>query len=308
MTQPRCVVPGVTYKITRCIQDRRFYLSPDDGDGREVNQIMEYCLAEAAEASEVELHDAIVMGNHVHFEVTDVKGKLPVFTQTLFEHSSKCLKELRGIDENVWSAEKGEYTVLATENATREAMAYTLANPTSAGLVRYSKQWPGVRSCPEDLRGHGRMVAPPKQYFKTAEPKMLRFTVPPMLRELEETQQTIDALADRVHELEQQAWRALEAEGRSFLGVNGVKKTNWRESPTRPRLSKDDPEHRCEKFKTLNGKKMEELKAKAREWRRIYCETLIAFQDGDRDVVWPAGTWHMRVHLHCPALWPFAFE
>ena len=224
------------------------------------------------------------------------------FTQAFFEHTSKCLKKLRGIEENVWSAEKCDYTEIVTPEGAREAMAYTLVNPTAAGLVRFSKQWPGVRSTPRDLFGHSREIEPPPFYFKNAKPKKLRFTPPPMLRNLEPVDQTIKTLRARIKKLEGDAANALKAEGRSFLGLDRLAKTDWRSSPTTKRRDRKDPKHRSQLFKTLNGPKREKAEKEMDAWLDIYDEIRKAFRAGNRDVFWPAGTWHMRVHRGCPTI------
>lgn len=53
-----------------------------------------------------------------------------------------------------------------TVNAIVDRTAYVLANPTAAGLVRYSKDWPGVRTRISEIgAGHATTVERPVGAF-----------------------------------------------------------------------------------------------------------------------------------------------
>ncbi len=43
-----------------------------------------------------------------------------------------------------WSSDKTSVVLLVSDEDVLEKMAYTIANPTAAGLVRAPKDWPGV--------------------------------------------------------------------------------------------------------------------------------------------------------------------
>ena len=65
--------------------------------------------------------------------------------------------------EGIWRKRTYERIELVDPGAITEAMVYTLANAVAAGLVPQHKQWPGLHSRPEDLRG--------QRYRATAEGK-----------------------------------------------------------------------------------------------------------------------------------------
>ena len=91
VTQPRRIVPGETHMITRRISQRRYLLRPDEN----LNEIFEYCLAEAAERYNIGLIAWLVMSNHYHAVVHDPDGNLPAFTEHLHKLLAKSINTYR---------------------------------------------------------------------------------------------------------------------------------------------------------------------------------------------------------------------
>ena len=58
-------------------------------------------------------------------------------------------KEHHDFEENFW--ERGSYGAVALldEDAVHSKTVYTLNNPVATGLVRYSKDWPGLVTRPD---------------------------------------------------------------------------------------------------------------------------------------------------------------
>ena len=139
---PRQILPGTTYMVSRRVTQRLFLLRPS----RKTNQIFNYCLARAAQISGVRLHAVCVMSNHYHIICTDVRGLLPKFVAELNKLVAKCINASCGRWENLWAAGvQTSYVRLIDADAMIRESAYVLANPVSAGLVRYGREWPGVR-------------------------------------------------------------------------------------------------------------------------------------------------------------------
>src|SRR5690606_37439422 len=88
----------------------------------------------------------VVMSNHYHAIVHDPSGDITVFTEAFHGLLTKATQALRGWQGSVFDGGKPSYVELLTVNAIVDETAYALANPTAAGLVRYSKDWPGVRT------------------------------------------------------------------------------------------------------------------------------------------------------------------
>ena len=142
VTLARQSLPGRIYLITRRCTQRQFLLRPS----RTTNQNAEYCLALAAERTGVLLHAVCVMSNHWHGVMTDPEGRLPEFLETFHKLLAKAQNASLGRWENLWSSDKTSVVLLASESDVLDKMAYTLANPTVAGLVKSPDEWPGVIS------------------------------------------------------------------------------------------------------------------------------------------------------------------
>jgi REP element-mobilizing transposase RayT len=162
MSLPRPIVPGTTYLITRRCSQRQLLLRTSAC----VNQILLYCLAEAASRYHVRLHAYCFLSNHYHLVVTDLDGQLPEFCRWLAEFVAKCINASLGRWECVFAP--GTYNAVRLEDpeAVLDKMVYVLANPVSAGLVRDGRQWPGVRSRPEDV-GRTVVARRPEVFFRS---------------------------------------------------------------------------------------------------------------------------------------------
>jgi putative transposase len=288
VSHPRRVVPGETYLITRRCYQRTFRLRPR----RETNDIFAYCLALAMRATGVRLHAACVMSNHHHLVVTDPRGVLPDFLRELHRLTAKAMNASQGQWENLWAAEPCNVVRLATDDDVDDKVAYVVANPVAAGLVRSPEAWPGLLlSGATVLR-----VARPSAYF-TREgvcPPDLTLTVePPPTRGDEPI--TRESRAQRlqrfVREKVAAAHAAMRAAGRGFLGVDAVLSTSF------ARRAKSY-ETKCGTIPTFAARVAvvrEHLRRVERGFRVQYRRALRVWRTGVRDVVFPEGTWWLRV-------------
>src|SRR5690606_22600429 len=136
----RAVVPGRRYKITRRCLERRFFMTPDTP---EVEQILGYILGFCLDHYVLELHAACFMSNHYHLDVTDPYGQFPAFKCKFNSLVAKALNAHRGRFDCFWSADAPCDVELVSDEDVVDRMAYTLANPVTAGLVRRAGRWPG---------------------------------------------------------------------------------------------------------------------------------------------------------------------
>ncbi|NJL73497.1 MAG: hypothetical protein HC888_19210, partial [Candidatus Competibacteraceae bacterium] len=66
----RPIYTGRSYKVTRrCLERRMFFLADDKGD--DVENLVGYCLAHAANEFGIQVHACVMMSNHHHTDVTD---------------------------------------------------------------------------------------------------------------------------------------------------------------------------------------------------------------------------------------------
>jgi len=284
MTSPRLVRPGATSLVTRRCAYGRFRLHPSPLR----NRAFGYSLARAARATGVQIHAACVMSNHYHLVVTDTRATLPRFFQLLDAELAKVLNVLDGQDESVWKG--GSYNAVHLDglDVIVEKSAYALANPVAAGLVRHGRQWPGIWLLPEH---DGRPIEfeRPDWYFKAAgltPPRArLQLRAPSGVASLQSFRDMVLA------RLEAHEEAAAERIGR-FVGRAKLRKQRILDQPRRslplrtlnPRFAARDPGRRIELARQLKS------------FLAAYREALEAWQEGLRDIVFPPGTYWMRVH------------
>jgi hypothetical protein len=171
-----------------------------------------------------------------------------------------------------------------------DRVAYVATNPVTAGLVARPEDWPGV-----NLWRPGRIRVPrPSTYFdpEGAYPERVELNIvhPPMagLTKREWGRRIAAAIAGRVLETR----RKMKALGRSFLGAAAVMGASFEQRAVgyearrepRPKVAATEPA-----AKALMLKVRKVFLAQYRAALERWCK-------GERDVVFPEGTWWMVRH------------
>ncbi len=297
MTAPRQILPGTTYLVTRRCSERRFFLRPSPV----TNAIFLYVLAVAARRHRVDVHAFCVLSNHYHLVVTDHDAQLPAFVQYLDSLVARATNASLGRWEGFWSSETSYSAVSHGETADIvRKIAYVLANPVSASLVRDGRDWPGLWSAPEQL-GSATISAPrPKVFFNpdggmpaTAE---LVLTRPPGFASTAEFQELVAAA---LCDLQEERRRQLSAAQRGFLGRVRVlaQRPFARPAPGEPRRQLNPRIAARDKWKRI------EALSRLAGFLQAYRSAWVAMKAGLLDVVFPAGTYHLRIEhrVRCAA-------
>jgi len=288
---PKEILPGSFYLVTRRCTQRRLLLLPCEV----VNQVFAFCLAWAALLTGIEIYGFCVLGNHYHAVVRDPSARLPEFMQHLHKYVAKCMNIWLKRKENFWSSEEPSAVRLEDEDAVFDELVYTLANPVSSRLLQRSTMWPGLRTEPAAWLEGEHEILRPDVYFRTngtVEKTMkLKICRPPIYTQLSDQELAIklqDAIEEREAELRMEAkkrkWR--------FLGLKKLKlqrpsdrpKSKERKSNRRPRIA-----CRCRQARKAALKR---YKAFLSAYRDAYEQ----WREGARDVVFPPGTYALRVH------------
>ncbi|HZZ85342.1 MAG TPA: hypothetical protein VFE30_12445 [Anaeromyxobacteraceae bacterium] len=293
MTAPRQVLPGTTYLVTRRCSERRFFLRPS----KATNAIFLYVLAVAARMYGVRVHALCVLSNHYHLVLTDADGRLPAFMQYLDGLVARAVNASLGRWEGFWSAD-ASYSAVSQGDAgdVVRKIAYTLANPASAGLVRTGREWPGLWSAPEQLATATLLAPRPDVFFSPAMPESatLELALPPGLSSVEELQRLVIAAMAGLEE--QHRARAPE---RGFLGRSRVlaQKPFSRPAPGESRRKLNPRIAARDKWKRI------EAIGRLRAFLDAYRVALAELRSGLRDALFPAGTYQLRIehNLRCTA-------
>ena len=290
MTPARQILRGACYLITRRCSERRFFLKPS----RRTEAIFPYALAVCAKRYRIELHAFCVLSNHYHLVLTDTCGRLPDFQRDLDSLVARATNSALGRWDAFWESDSYSAVELVTPAAVHEKLVYLLANPVAAGLVRHARQWPGHWSDPRRIGAPPVTIERPKGFFdeKGQMPASveLQLTSPPGF---ESDPTFVERLLESLREAEEAAAAQLANQGRSFLGVARILAQSFfaRPAPGEPRRALS-PRVACRN----KWKRIEALQRLV-QFRSAYREALDAWRTGVRDVLFPPGTWQMRI-LH----------
>ena len=281
--QPRQILPGATYLVTRRCTQRQFLLVPK----RRTTEIFRYCLAYAAQQTGVDVHAVVVMSNHYHLVVTDPRGVLPLFVECLNKLVAKCLNASLGRWENFWASEPASYVRLLDADAVIDKLAYLLANPVEAGLVEYGKDWPGLRLG----RPGSHPVRRPEIFFREegTMPKSLRLelTPPPGLADRQARKRIEEIVAAR----EREARARIRGAGRAFLGARAVLCQSPFDSP----LTLEPRRQMSPRIASRNKWLRIETLTRCADFVRDHGQALACWLEGKRTIIFPAGTYLMRI-------------
>ena len=175
-------------------------------------------------------------------------------------------------------------------------MAYVIANPTTAGLVPSPEQWPGLitRRLGETLT-----FELPDHFFDDdaleddeAVLECVRPDIFPHLSDAELNQKLFDAVATRTRHTRAEMRRA----GKKFLGAEGVLRQAFSAKPETteirrklsPRIAASNPNVRVAAIRALQ------------RFLAEYREAWNAWRNGNRDALFPFGTYSLRVHARAP--------
>jgi putative transposase len=293
MTIAREVLPRKTYHIVRQTNERMFMLKPC----QVTLEIVTYCIIEAALKYNVLVHGFALMSNHLHMQVTDQVANLPLFTKHVFTEIAKAMNAHWGHTGSFWArAARPGCTLLVTREAIVQNLAYILANPVDAGLVDTSADWPGLITAASD-------VVTKKVYFgKTGlsaylakrEETELQFSMslPPGVGDAK-------TFADDVYReqlaMEAAAREERKAKGKPVLGAKAAKAVKWYHRPKTPVILGEMNPAIMAVTKEARIAAIAHLKA----WRKAYREALDLYRAGNREVVFPIGTWRMHKLFTC---------
>ena len=294
MSQPRRILANTTYIITRRCILRMFLLRPDPV----ITHAIMYCLAVAASRFDIQLHAFCFLSNHYHLVLTDPHRLLPKFMEYFNRLVAKCVNAYRNRSECVWSPGSYNAVALSQHDGPLEKVVYTLANPVAAGLVQRASDWPGLWSSVDSF-GTTVTVKRPAVFFRDdgtmPEEASLTLCRPPSEGEPNMTDdEWKETVRNALQQKEESIREEFRAEGRSFLGVRKVLSVSPDDAPRRqesqedgngirPRVAEHTPSLRQAALKLL------------REFVSAYNKAFTAFRNGIRDVVFPAGTYKMRV-------------
>ncbi|MCA9698568.1 MAG: hypothetical protein KC431_13660 [Myxococcales bacterium] len=198
----------------------------------------------------------------------------------------------RGRWETFWSGDSYNAVDLLEEGDVLDKLVYTLANPVNAGLVGRAHAWEGASSLSLCFGGR-RLVQRPSVFFRDRMPELavLELRVPPALGHLSGSQLQVE-IVRRLAVIEAER----RAQGDKPLGMRGVLAVHWADSPTTPAPRRELNPRFAAKCTATRVAAIAGFK----RWVDAYRSARGRFVAGERDVVWPLGTYAMFRRLGCP--------
>jgi hypothetical protein len=272
----------------------RFFLFRPDADGTMQN-ICVYCIGLFAALFGIEVHVVTVLSNHVHLVLTDTRGNFPDYLERCHRILALATKCYRGWDGSVFNRSQTSMVELPTVTTIIEKMAYVIVNGVAAGAVYDFRDWPGVRTIIDDIGRRAMHAVRPKWFFlalRWPDAVELPLVWPDAVLAEMTPDQARAALKEAVNRLEKQARAEVRGRGDTFMGPERVMR-----APITTRGTASEPwGTRNPTFATAGDREVHQaMVEKRRAFRASYRTAHVRFANGDRDVVFPYGTWKLRV-------------
>jgi putative transposase len=252
------------------------------------------------------------LSNHFHIGCVDPHGRLPKFMSHFGSLSARALNVHHKRGECLWTPGSYSQVTLADREAVLHQIEYMIANPVAGGLVEAPEAWPGLVSTPGDLCERELVARRPTFFFRQdkdddeedqrassrarrryparqlqPEEVRLKLSRPPELEDL--TDDGVRALVtERVAARVAEIHSTRLDQGRvCYLGADAVRLQRPTDTPgssmpsfeLNPRLACRDRWRRVELLQDLV------------EFWKAHREASVRFRAGERNVVFPAGTY-----------------
>jgi REP element-mobilizing transposase RayT len=314
VTPPRPIIPGQTIMVTVEAVARSFRFLPSP----KVVETIRYCFFASLQGFRIDVHEFCWLSNHFHIVMTPHEADLPDFMKKFNSLLARALNALRGT-KGTNIEDHYNVTVEVDEEAIWRQCAYTLANPCAAHLVSKARHWRGPNSYKLEY-GQELVVKRPKfglwkapdapparkkngrrhPWDKSRRSYRGRWTSPETVAfKLVRPPVAVGVLSDkqvrtRMRELTEQREQAADAvrkrSRRKVLGMRRVLKQAWWHMP---RTTQDlfGPEPKVAASSTWARR---EAAQRSREFQDDYRVALEKWTAGEREVVFPWGTFLMR--------------
>ncbi len=287
----RPIFKRVSLMLTRRVRQRTFLLRPS----KRTNRIVAYVVAVMSKQWNIQVHALIVMSNHWHVCLTDPDGAIVDFQRDCHNFIARGLNVHYGEDESVWASSQSSRVECEEPDDLIGRIAYTMANPVEAGLVRHGSSWPGLRRA---WPSKPRTIAKPPQYFRGVDQGgdwpatvALELVRPRGYEELSDDELAA-IIRGGIDEREQHYRNEWDAAGKPFLGRRRILEQSRHDRPLTPEArGRISPKVACRN----KWRRIERLQANKR-WLDGYRAARAAWCAGDRDVEFPAGTYQMRIY------------
>ena len=291
----RPVVAGATLFITRYVLRGEFRLSPVP----KAVQIIGYLLAVLSKRHGIKLNAVCVMSNHWHSVLKDVFASCPAFTRDFHSQVTRQLNFAFNESGQLWDQRQTSHVRPIDAIDILDKFVYTMANPVHHAAVLRGDEWPGLRrSWPDPPLRFDR----PDGIFDTEARNKDGSLKWPEYADLEmyrpdgfddySDEKLAKHLRSAIDEREEE--ERADFGDKLPLGRDVILEQKRDARPAEPRK----PGERNPTIACKDETKRRLYRAALRAWRAEYQRCLDEWRAGNRDVVFPPGTYKMRL-VHC---------
>lgn len=292
MTAPKSPLPGQFVELSRRTTHRRFLLRP----GKDTRELTGYCYAKSIGDTDQGACVACCMSDHLHTAQVDRRGRRSEFMQQF--HSSLARKRnlQLGRREHFWaSGPPGDMVVSELEDIVRRVL-YVCLQAVAAGCVERVGDWTGFQILPRHWGKPMRFRRPDS--CGPEMPEFVEFTPmpPPGFEHLPLPK----VVAYFEHRIRQEEKRYAKKRTRRVLGSAYCEALSPFHTPTTDAPMRTlNPTFTCK-----NKVKVVQALRRQRQFRQEHRAAMGRFRDGERGVVFPAGTLQMarRAGVACKAV------
>ena len=282
MTKPKRPLPGQFVEITRRVTHRQYLLRP----GADTRNLIGYLFGKALLDHNQTVSTACCMSNHIHSTQLDHDATRSAFMQQFFSNATRKRNLELGRRENMWAVgAPGDMVVLDLEAIVREVV-YVAVQPVAAHCVEKASEWTGFHILPSHWGKPMRFERP--ESCGDDMPEFVEFTpMPPPGFEHLPLEEVIAFFEDLIAKEEKR--HARRRRGRPVLGIEMCEATSPFYTPkTEAPMRALNP-----RFAGCNKRQVAAAIRRFQIWVREHRQALNRFRDGDRAVVFPAGTLQM---------------
>lgn len=287
-------LPGSCYLLSQRVDRREFRLRPGQG----LDPAIGVVFAKAAEDAGIVVAHLVVMSNHIHAVLWDPEGRASDFLRDAMGGIARLANHAQGRRGQFWKRCDGRtLKPICDVGALEDAVAYTYLNPTASGLVANPSAWPGINTRIEDI-GTDRAVVFERHagYFREGGPvpmrMALRLALPDGVDAAGFRSRVGAIVARKVAEYQQEARRS----SRGFLGYDGIIATGVFDAPSTPERDEATATAPPDRVAARDPELKRQETVRVLLFERAYVECVRRIAKGERDVLLPAGTYHLWRH------------
>ena len=270
--------------MRRCAHNQ-YLLRP----GKKTNNIIKFCLGMAKRKYAVEVVGMMVMSDYYCALYYDPDGEIPEFLAYFHRLVAATMNRYLRRSQNFWASEQGDRITCDGRDDVFDKLIALYTLPVKYHLVDRVVNWPGVNSLSAQLYNKKMKCTRPTYYFTKhgcmPEHAEIVFSRPNCFEHMSDVEWRA-AIHKRIEEAERKAAAERKATGGKVLGRKAIVRQSVTYAPRNPTSSGRLKRSKWQKAAVFVREKV---------FRKLYAKAFALLQRGYRDVLFPAGTYQLRV-------------